>query len=121
MRPSGSVMETSPLSTGRRFNSARTMRGVETGNSACDFAVESRATEALSRAGFDFGQRPRLAFASGSAHRQHRYLQMKFFTVLTGFSKVTYPQFPPASATSGCFFFGDLSAITIAQKVLYRV
>jgi hypothetical protein len=53
---------------------------------------------------------------------QHRYLQTKFFTVVSGFSEFTElswrSTFFSCAATLRSFFFGDLSAITIAQYVL---
>src|SRR6266852_8962996 len=63
--------------------------------------------------------------AATSAHYQHRYLQTKLLTVLIGFSDIPElsrrSKIPPSAATLRSFLFGDFSAITMAQKVLYRV
>src|SRR5271166_972199 len=56
---------------------------------------------------------------------QHRYLQTKSLSVLSGFSEL--PQLTrrsglaPSAATLRSFVFDAFCAITMAQKVLYRV
>jgi len=53
---------------------------------------------------------------------QHRYLQTKFLTALSGFSELARlslrSETLASAATLRSFFFGGLSAITMAQKVL---
>ena len=57
--------------------------------------------------------------ASGRHPRQQKILQTVFFSAVSGFSELPALLLPPPAAASAVtlppFFFGDLSAITMAQ------
>ena len=57
--------------------------------------------------------------ALGRHPRQQKILQTVFFSMVSGFSDIPAPPLPPPAAASAVtlrpFFYGDLSAITMAQ------